>query len=457
MSSEFKTAKTGGAPALVRLMLTEQCNLRCKYCYAAKRDVYMSPHTAEAALRAIKSAARGRERVDVEITGGEPLLAREILFAVFDGLKRIAAEPELAGKLGGVTVITNATLMDEELAKLFAQAGASLRVSLDGAEETHDSQRAALDGSAGGWARTIKGVELALSAGVDLSVNAVVTPNGARRVEDDFFRAYDAVKRGFVKISPQIGVLWRDSELEALAAGLAEIRALIFACEKYFTNKTWTDELSSALVHCDYAAGLPAGENSAAATIDPAGVIYRDEFEETTRSFLVAGGLGSFKSFDGIDLSGPGSMRLVYERGLRPKEILDSQRAAYGAMREHYEALLARLKPRYGAAAADASSGMTDDEAAFLLTPLKPGRQRIAGFTLASARGEKNGASYVFSSCEGETISVALLPYSNAYEPYALARDYAIVVKCDAPASDISADAKALLEAFRKLIMKNGR
>jgi len=347
--------------------------------------------------------------------------------------------------------------MDESLAKLFAAAKASLRVSLDGSEETHDSRRAALNEAAGGWARTMKGIELALAAGADVSVNMVVSPHTARSVEDDFFCAYDAAKRGFVKISPQIGVLWSSSQLETLAAGLAEIRSLVFACEKYFINKTWIDELSHALVHCDYAAGEPSADGSAAVSIDPAGVIYRDEFEDSTRALLVAGGLASFAGFDELNLSGPGSMRLVYERGLRPKKVLDSQREAYGLMRSHYEALLARLKPRCDAADADASNGMSDSEAAALLHPLKAGRQRIAGFTLALVRGEKNGASYVFESSSGEIINVALLPSSNAYEPYALSRDYAIVVKCDSPTLDTSAQAKALLDAVRKLIMKNGR
>ncbi|MBI5301769.1 MAG: radical SAM protein [Chloroflexi bacterium] len=62
----------------MRLAVTEACNFRCAYCAP---DGYVTPATLPLTLREIKSVVRSAVALGVTkiwLTGGEPLLRRDI-------------------------------------------------------------------------------------------------------------------------------------------------------------------------------------------------------------------------------------------------------------------------------------------------------------------------------------------------------------------------------------------
>jgi uncharacterized protein len=132
------------------LCLTEDCNLRCKYCiysdnYAYTRGYshrHMSFETAKKAIDLYFSLIEESKRYNpwrepvIGFYGGEPLLNFGVLKSCVE-----YAEEEYGDFKLNYTTTTNATLLNKEKADFLMQHGFSIAVSLDGPEEEHDRNR----------------------------------------------------------------------------------------------------------------------------------------------------------------------------------------------------------------------------------------------------------------------------------------------------------------------------
>jgi uncharacterized protein len=134
------------------LCLTHDCNLRCAYCYAGRKDARrMTWETAKRAVDFAFEQTLKRASVmglppeaQVGFFGGEPLLE-------WDLLKRSAAYADQEAVRLGValkkTVTTNMTLLDAGRAEWLRELGFYVGLSLDGSAAMHDALRRFPDGS----------------------------------------------------------------------------------------------------------------------------------------------------------------------------------------------------------------------------------------------------------------------------------------------------------------------
>ena len=157
--------KYGREISYLRLSVTELCNLRCRYCMpedgvCKKRHEDML--TREEMLDAVKAAAELGIR-KVRITGGEPLVKRDIL-SICRGVARTEGIEE-------VCITTNGLLLPE-LAKPLREAGVSrVNISLD----TLDEKKYAYITRRGSLAGAVAGIKAALDAGFDMvKINTVL-------------------------------------------------------------------------------------------------------------------------------------------------------------------------------------------------------------------------------------------------------------------------------------------
>ncbi|KHK03122.1 anaerobic sulfatase maturase [Desulfovibrio sp. TomC] len=120
------------------------CNLTCSYCfYRTKRRLFKDPHPRmgrRVVERFIKSYLELHPGPDVPFAwqGGEPLLAG---LPFFEQVVRLARRHTPAGKRACQAVQTNATLIDRDFARFFAQNAFLVGVSLDGPAACHDAYR----------------------------------------------------------------------------------------------------------------------------------------------------------------------------------------------------------------------------------------------------------------------------------------------------------------------------
>ena len=66
------------------LFVTQQCNLRCSYCYIVKRDSQMSLSVAKKVIDLVYERTPPQENIDIGFFGGEPLLAFETIKSITD-------------------------------------------------------------------------------------------------------------------------------------------------------------------------------------------------------------------------------------------------------------------------------------------------------------------------------------------------------------------------------------
>ena len=129
----------------LELMVTEDCNHRCHYCFVEGKNVShrMSRETARQAVDFLIAQSRKEAELTLLLFGGEPLLEYDLLRELLPyAIERARA----AGKKMKFDLTTNATLLDEEKIRFLVSLGVKILVSLDGDRETHDRHRLTLDG-----------------------------------------------------------------------------------------------------------------------------------------------------------------------------------------------------------------------------------------------------------------------------------------------------------------------
>jgi uncharacterized protein len=145
------------------LVLTYRCNLRCVYCYNG--DPSGSDMTPEVMEGAYKLLQNGREPFHVQLTGGEPTLAMDLVERAAALAERLRKE---TGRPGTVAIQTNATLLDKDTLELFKKWNLELGVSIDGPPQVNEITR-------GETRALLKGLELISESSLSFNATTVVT------------------------------------------------------------------------------------------------------------------------------------------------------------------------------------------------------------------------------------------------------------------------------------------
>lgn len=191
----------------VHLKLTNDCNLRCSYCYARSGGASDSLSATELAGLAAEVAALS-PHVDYVLSGGEPLLHPSCL--------DFAEAVVVAGN--AVHLLTNGTRVDRAVAARIAGVCALVKISIDGiTEATHAHTR-----GRGNHASAVAAVELLLEMGAPIMVAMTVTRANAHEVP--------AMAKRYgrnLTFQPFFGA-GRGRDHDALAIGGAEYHDILF-------------------------------------------------------------------------------------------------------------------------------------------------------------------------------------------------------------------------------------
>jgi uncharacterized protein len=141
----------GNSDALVlHIATTMACNMRCEYCMEKgqlNQSQFMTHDLAVSVASWIKHKmiSQGTRRLSLIFFGGEPLLNTSAIEQISGDMKKFCLEAGTAFKAG---IITNGTLLTQEVTDILAEAGISwAKVTLDGDSSTHDRRRHFINGS----------------------------------------------------------------------------------------------------------------------------------------------------------------------------------------------------------------------------------------------------------------------------------------------------------------------
>ena len=138
----------GSAIKSMCLHVAHDCNLRCRYCFAATGDFHgermlMPLETGKRALDFLMEHSGTRQHLEVDLFGGEPLMNWDVC------KKLVAYGRELEAKYGKIihfTITTNCLALDDEKIEFINREMHNVVISLDGRKEVHDALRPTVNG-----------------------------------------------------------------------------------------------------------------------------------------------------------------------------------------------------------------------------------------------------------------------------------------------------------------------
>jgi uncharacterized protein len=123
------------------------CNMNCVYCYEGDRKTagsHMSRETAESLVKFVSGRLEGNDKVRVVFYGGEPLLSLQRIREISEKMVTIAEKKGVEYDFG---LVTNGTLLTSSVLDSLIPLGLkSLKVTIDGPRDIHESQRRAAGG-----------------------------------------------------------------------------------------------------------------------------------------------------------------------------------------------------------------------------------------------------------------------------------------------------------------------
>ncbi len=204
----------------MELMLTEQCDQRCDYCFVEGKnsDWAMDSATARRAVDYLFRESRKKPRVRILFFGGEPLLAwdriREVTVYAEEQARRTGQEVDF-------NMTTNGSLLDQERCEFLARHRIKYLISIDGGPLIHDRHRKRPDGRSS--YRLIAGnLPLMKRYQPWLGARMTIHPDTVASLPESFSHL---VELGFGQflIGPASGLEWSDRDLEVYRDGMIEV------------------------------------------------------------------------------------------------------------------------------------------------------------------------------------------------------------------------------------------
>lgn len=167
---------------LLRILLTDLCNLKCKYCKVCHNIDY--PSAQPTPIKKIQSTIDAlfeksiKEKV-IHITGGEPILFFKQITKIIEYIEDNYSH----SKYKYIIVIgTNGTLLDKEMANYFKKHNIKIIVSLDG-KKAANIMRINKNGM-NSFDETVKGIRLLKKKGIEVGISMVIGSFNIKKLDE---------------------------------------------------------------------------------------------------------------------------------------------------------------------------------------------------------------------------------------------------------------------------------
>lgn len=245
MFPEFR-AKNAAAVKTITFVVTEDCTLRCSYCYQCNKDFgsNMTKKTAMKAVDTILSDEKMNGYIDSSVTkgvildfiGGEPLLAVELIGFICDYFRYKAyklGHPWAKNHMFSIS--TNGTEYFRPEVQNFIQKNAarlSLGITIDGHKDLHDACRLYPDGS-GSYDRVEKAVKYARENFGHTSTKVTLAPENLQFINTAIPHLIDNLGLTDVNANPVFEDVWEDYHAQEFYEELVKLADWFIDGKKY--------------------------------------------------------------------------------------------------------------------------------------------------------------------------------------------------------------------------------
>ena len=249
------------------LMVTQECNLACRYCYITTKPEYMTLETGEKAIeRAVNSVKKGG-LLELGFFGGEPFLASDKIVSLIKYAKELTKEKSINLT---VPITTNGTILNDEIWSIITKPFVYLSVSLDGRPETHNRNRY-FPNKEGSFDIVIKNVKYLLERNLKFGVVTVVGPETVNNIQEEI-EYLRTLGIGHIELSLDIWSSWDSQALEHLKKSIS-------SCAEVWINGlpdytlSWYDDKAAQLTDSG-TKPITCGFGKGDITVTPSGRLY---------------------------------------------------------------------------------------------------------------------------------------------------------------------------------------
>jgi len=212
------------------LILTEDCNLRCRYCYQKHfRRNSMGPETG---IKAVAAALEhDANHLALTFFGGEPLLESETLFEILKSARRMASD---RGTTMTAKVPTNGLLLHEEIVDQAKRHGLFVSLSFDGVRPAQDSGRVGPNGESS-FDDVQRALKLLVRSRLPFAVYSVITPLNVAYLAESRRYLWEMGAR-IIVVAIDYTSPWTAEALEALEEQYHRVAALY---ERWLREKAY--------------------------------------------------------------------------------------------------------------------------------------------------------------------------------------------------------------------------
>lgn len=226
----------------ITFIVTENCQLRCKYCYITGKNSIkkMSFDIAAKSVDMILDMPQlvfGNEGVVWEFIGGEPLMEIDLIDRICDYIKiRMFEMNHPWFNSYRISISTNGLLYSSPKVQKFIEKNSkhlSIGISIDGNKEKHDSQRIFSNGE-GSYEEVLRNVKLWLEQFPEATTKATISHDDLPYVKDSVLHLW-SIGIKYVNMNTIFENCWEEGDDLIFERQLTELADEIIA-NKYYNN-----------------------------------------------------------------------------------------------------------------------------------------------------------------------------------------------------------------------------
>lgn len=161
---------------ILYLIVTTKCNLGCKYCYIENnvcnnfREEFMTTEVAKGAIDKYVNYLKEHDlkKAEVILYGGEPLVNWITVKWIIEYINSFKMDIE-------ISIVSNATLMDDETIQFMNNNHVKIGISLDGPKEINDINRIYRNNNKSVYDRVFKTIQLLREQSVEFGLSITIS------------------------------------------------------------------------------------------------------------------------------------------------------------------------------------------------------------------------------------------------------------------------------------------
>ncbi len=161
---------------------TMMCNFACPYCYERPQSTFMKDEVIDAIVEKVKDAAERKMPIKITWFGGEPLLAKNIIWQLS---KRIIDICQKNGVDYKATMISNGYLVDDNvIEKMVTYKISRVQVTVDGTSDIHNVRRKLKNSNEPTFDKIMTNIKKMSDAGIKVLIRVNVDKTNIEHVNE---------------------------------------------------------------------------------------------------------------------------------------------------------------------------------------------------------------------------------------------------------------------------------